>query len=440
MIIGNSNIGRKMKKLMFIVVLLIASVSTYSQGLDTVWTYNLMPNQLTNAVFSPDEQYVFATHYYEDVNGKTTVYLSKFDKANGKLLWTTDTIMGIKQFSDDGKFFYTYNMERFSYPEFKFQTVFNFDSTKMKFKLWSFNIDEEKNIGIAINDKRFVPNGTNETDYDSSLVFFDSQALKFSEIQSHPDSTRLLYDAQISPTTDDFVTILKKMIEINNKPYYDYIIDLWNLKSKLLSKNIFKQIQIQFSFPPIVKYSPDGKLLGILTDSLRLYETGNYILMYTFPFRYVYNFSFMASNSKIMVHRIPIALEIYDLTEKNLIASADLQSDLFFINSNLNQEILTNIGYSLTLIKFKNTAISENIEILNTIGSDFVDIKLYKSIINDFSIKIFNIQGSEQKAIKYKLINENNIVVDISTLITGIYILKFQNGSEEYTHKFIIVR
>jgi hypothetical protein len=444
MIIGNSNIGRKMKKLMFIVVLLIASASLYSQGLDTVWTYNLMPNQLTNAVFSPDEQYVFATHYYIDPNNnKKFVYLSKFDKNNGNLMWTTDTIIGLKQFSEDGKSFYTYDMERFSYPEF-LKLNPPIIPKGIKFNLSMYELDENTQLMYTINNNGVAKLPMSKSDYDSTIAIFDLKNIEYSKYIPLNDSNKFVQYIHTNKNSNNFVLISFNSYEFKKEYYNNFFVDLWDKKTNKFVRNIYSMLNTQFSDMPIVKYSPDGKLLGILTDSLRLYETGNYNWGYTFPILWPRYFNFSMNSKNVYISTLGNFIQLYNIDSKNIIYSNNFIYTKRFINEGANNEFLTSwLADKLTLIRINPTSIDANRgdSKLKNIDNIILEICCFDLGGEYVNYSITDLSGNIiVDNFKTGIRSDNSIIVDINKLSNGVYLINFNLNNENLNYKFIVVR
>ncbi|OGU58108.1 MAG: hypothetical protein A2X64_05555 [Ignavibacteria bacterium GWF2_33_9] len=94
--------------LLVILIFICSSPSLFSQTKDTLWTRDVWPLTLINGVFSPDDQFIYATCLQNN-----TDYLVRKYNSNGDLISEIDTIGGIRQFSEDGRFFWNYYGDKY---------------------------------------------------------------------------------------------------------------------------------------------------------------------------------------------------------------------------------------------------------------------------------------------------------------------------------------
>jgi hypothetical protein len=114
-----------------------------------------------------------------------------------------------------------------------------------------------------------------------------------------------------------------------------------------------------------------------------------------------------------------------------------------FINDNIFLGTRANSSWTADLTAgLDNTELISNINIYpNPCNSDFT-IELNANNTNATVIEIFNLNGQKMFGKIYSDINKGNNKINVKSnnMPVGIYLIKINNGTEQYTHKLVITK
>ena len=114
-----------------------------------------------------------------------------------------------------------------------------------------------------------------------------------------------------------------------------------------------------------------------------------------------------------------------------------------FINDNIFLGTRANSSWTADLTAgLDNTELISNINIYpNPCNSDFT-IELNANNTNSAVIEIFNLSGQKMFEKTYSDINKGNNKINVKSnnMPVGIYLIKINNGTEQYTHKLVITK
>jgi hypothetical protein len=442
-----------MKTIYFILLLLIissaGSFNLFAQTKDTLWTYDCGKYYLSNAVFSPDNQFIYATCSF------TKHEVWKFD-LQGHRIWVNDSVGGIKQFSEDGRFFWNYYGDK--YDAVTFQKLFPFGGGGYNISGWDFEVNEKSNLGIACGYGKQI--STQYRNYfDSCLIQFrlsNMQTLKFT---SYPGKVFGYTASTIHPSGNEVAFLIGSEAKKDNEPYpyTDTMrIEIWRLSE------LTKEREIQIVMPTIagslnLKYSPDGSVLGYLHDGkLTLYNTTDYSVVWENDDRFgvinnfIWSFDMQNLYLSFYTNMTFMGLCKLDYQNKSLIIDYKPSSGNYFIN--LNKElslIVTHWANKLEVLDNTLTSINEPFNTKNyqvkltqtQIGTEFV-LSINANIPEAATYTITNMLGKQcTKALTINLEQGlNQFEIYTSILPSGTYFLNLTIDDHTRNLKFMVVK
>ena len=422
------------------VIFCFSSFSTFA-GSDTLWTRFNYPWLISNAVFSPDGNYIYAT------GGYNTTRLYQYD-LNGNLISQNDTVGGMKQFSQDGKYFYNFIGGKYEISTCKrVGGIGGWDGNNVRI----YDINETADIGIA----------TTQTDIgyvlDSNFIFFKPSNFEVIEYLTHPgtkygENIWELNGISIAPNGSFAALFVSNRYNINQTAYGEEYVEIWDVSKRKLLKSLYSNPS-KYSEKIKLQFSPDGKYLGISNErKLFLYSTIDWSLIHTFDYTQsvggVTAFCFSKDNRKLYVAgdgiiKINLDTKIVDYTYYYAWESC------FITESRDNSYLLSEANAGALLVLFDNTISGVEEEINPNIISispnpamDILNITITIETAQLLVYSISNLKGNPIIPNMKKELNSgiNQFLVNVSELTNGVYLLNATLDGQSKSYKFVVER
>ena len=430
------NFSKLLTLAVFVLVLFGGEQQAFSEE-GIIWTRDVMPYTLINAVFSPDDQYIYATIGYK------TIDVVKYD-LQGNVLDTIKGIGGIKQFSEDGQFFWNYNGDK--YDANTFQKLLSFGGGGYNISGWQWQINEKSDIGVAhggINASKVTQ--------DSNLIFFRPSDCKLLSYTSYPDKHYQFRAIGINPSgTEMAIYILTNRYDMNSGEYVvdSMKLEIWNIQE---FKKL-REIKMERGTNILLKYSPDGSVLGYQHDGkLTLYSTTDYSVVWESTGILSYLFNWTNDMKYLYCSQMEFGLNKYNYDTKLMIHHFNLPSYSEFINfDSKNNYCICSWGDG-ELILLDNT--------ISSVSDPFFTEKYQTTITQEQTNKSTNLLINAQLPTKatYTITNslgvicskpitlnlvqgQNNYEINTTNLQSGTYFINLTIQDHTTNLKFIVVR
>jgi len=435
-----------------LVLLLSFSQNLFSQEKDTLWTRDVWPLTLINGVFSPDDQFIYATC----LQNNTDYFVRKYN-SNGDLISEIDTIGGIRQFSEDGQFFWNYFSDKYDANTFKKLNDFATNKINLyewpKVDYWDVTINTRKNIGIGTTWHGIITSTESTMDFDSNIVIFSPSDSKIIKVTSNTSKRYRLLANCVHPDGQEVAYVSAGLV-IDEPSYFDTVkIEIWNIKENQKLREIYLSGITDMQRAKL-KYSPDGSVLGYQHDGkLTLYSTTDYSVVWESDFGIIMNFGWSSDTKYFYINSFPtnFGLSKYTFPEMKKIYLYPKFESTKFINFNKDNSLILCSYSTARLYLLDNTVTSvadpvftENYKtsiIQNQTNSDLIlSINAIQPNIAEYTITNSLGKICSQSVILNLEQGQNNFEINLSNLNSGIYFLNLT--IDNYTHnlKFMVVR
>ncbi len=429
-----------MKKIQFIFVLFFLLISGQRAQAENgiIWEKVFLPYKLLNAVFSPDDKYIYAT--CTDI-----YYVIKYD-LEGNILDTIKNVGGIRKFSDDGKYFWNEAADKYEYTSLS--KVVPFGGGNYKILSWNWDINEKSDIGVAHG------NTIRATSQDSNLILFKLSTGELLKYTSHQDKTFQFEKMGIHPNGKENSFIVSRT-KFNGKDYYTDAVklEIWSIPElkKIREIGITIPTALDSRFLRL-RYSPDGSVLGYQHDGkLTLYSTTDYSVVWESEIPYIRNFNW-SSNMEFLAFSTGTD-GIYKMQfGKNEIKYRypNMNGSLYIHFNDANSKILcshnegwvclldntvTSITDPFFTTDYKTTLIQNQ-----TNGNYQLQIEALQPNILTYSIS--DINGNIIQPNITQNLEQGTNQIDLETTIfpSGTYFINIEIASHTTTIKFMLVR
>ena len=439
----------KLGKILSLAVILLA-LSAFGQQAKSedgvIWTKDFSPYKLLNAVFSPDDQFIYAT--CTDI-----YYVIKYD-LQGNILDTIKNVGGIRKFSEDGKYFYTFWGEKFD--ALTFEKVATFGGGGYNIGGWWFQLNDAKDIGIATTGGGYIIDEQYGRYYDSNFIMFKPSTMEVTRFSCYPGSEgkkKSIKVLSLNPNGDEFALITTS-VKRNYKAELEiesYQIEIWKIDPLEMVQKITPQVPGNFDALNL-KYSPDGSVLGYQHDGkLTLYSTTDYSVVWESGEIYAWNFAFSPDMKYIYIAEDIHGVIKYAYESKTKIASFWQAIGSIFLNfsKNNNYLLLSSSDWKIVFADNNFTSITDPFftnEYKTTLlqnqtnGNYQLQIEATQpNIVNYFisdaigNILIPNLTQNLEQGI-------NQFDIETSGLPSGSYFINIEIAGHSQTLKFIVVR
>lgn len=245
------------------VVFITAAAGTRAQiamDADSALFWKTLPYQygvkgeIINAVYSPDETKIIVT---------TTEKWCELDAETGAFIrMLPDSIRGLKMFTEGGKYFLSYYMQKVSYPDMKVVGRFLTPPDLAKngeVSISSFDVNAEANVVIG-----YIWRGQEQPLPKISLVEYDYTT--FQEIKRNGLEGNYMRDVKISPKGDYFITQSHYNPDLSTDSENRWVCTQWDVKTLEPIKEL-PQLELPTAFIELLAFSDDGSKIACASDS-----------------------------------------------------------------------------------------------------------------------------------------------------------------------------
>jgi hypothetical protein len=427
-----------MKKfLLNIVLILMASVSTYSQEVgDTLWTYNFNKewSHINSALFSPDGQWIYANADYQG-----SLFTYKFS-LEGKIIEKINNLKsGIHQFSKDGKFFWTDSLDK--YDAITFKKVDSLKNHNLKSKIYKWIINEDLNIGLIVHG--FEAHSLK----DKHFEIFDPKTMTVTQLIQNPDSTARMWDIDISSDGKYIALSIDKAVADGvNERVVSNRVEVWDAQELKPIKVLIeegKQIEILS-----VKLSSDSKyLIAKGFNYMNLYTIDKLQLQYFFDFyqsKGKIRSCLFSIDNKYLYYVVDKAVKFNLMNLKEEKEWLQPNSSNFLISNQTNDKLLCTNAINSTLYLLDNRSKTsvldssqERLLLVNQSINDYIEIhSTYKQDLN-LTYNITNINGKRMRTSNINIQSNSKCIITKLELSDGVYFFNTEINGQNYHLKFI---
>jgi WD40 repeat protein len=408
------------------VVSLLLLISNVSKGIaedsDTIWTHSFIGSgYVSNALFSPDDKSIYVT---------TTERFYELETETGKIIREIPEIRGAKYFSKDGRYAYTYDLKKVDM--ITKETKGSFVNPLLPWYYYDFDVCDTAKIyvGIIKHSKQFpLP--------DSTIGIFDSETFEVKKIiqllNNYMEKIAISPDGRFIATNSLYDPDPK--IETDNT----LITTIWD------SKTYQKITQVQKGGSTLLKFSPDGKYLGVGGGNYVFqYDTETWNLVGTFNFdppADISSFTFSNDSKYIYLAGYNRSINVFEIENNKLFKTIGPKWLSNVLNISHNNLYIAGLGGYYTML-WKNT-LTGTID-YNKINKITIAPNPIKDtmVINGFeqpvqNISIYNLKGNLVYTKSDFLVNSETIRINLSFLTYGTYILKVKTSNNEFSSKFV---
>ena len=422
-----------MKKFLLLMSMIICFSSFSAFALqDTLWTRETMPYNIKSAIFSPDGQYIYASS--DGIPSR----LFQYD-LNGNLISTNDTVGGIKQFSQDGKYFWNLVGDKYEFANKK--KVGNSISAE-------YDFNEPADIGIANNGITSIVN---------NIIFFRPSDMQVIDSLTHPGTDIVNFSIwnimKIAISSDGKQAALHVAHKtFDGQPHRKETIEIWDIATRSIIDTMYEN-QTQNSEILKMEFSPDGKYLGISNErKLLLYSTSDWSLIHTFDYTQtvcgVKSFAFSKDNKTLYVGsdgilKIKLDTKTVDFTYK-------FTTNSTFINESPDRKnLISETGKGAWLVLMDNSIASIPEEKAKTTVSispnpsiGILNITITPETEQALIYSISDLEGNIMLPSMKKELTAgvNQIVINIGELPSGAYFLNATLDGQTKSYKFVVER
>ena len=406
-------------------VLLLLLFNTYksvADDSDTLWTKSFYPGSgyVVNALFSPDDKSIYVT---------TTERFFELETQSGKILREIPEIRGAKYFSKDGRYAYSYDLKKVDM--ITKETKGSFVNPLLPWYYYDFDICENAEMYVGI-----VKHGVQVPLPDSTIGIFDTETFELKKIIQLPNN----YMEKVAISPDGRFIATNSLYDLDPTLQTDdeFITTIWN------GKNYEKITQLENGGSTLLKFTPDGKYLGVGGgEYIYFYDTETWKLTNTFNFDPPYiisSFSFSNDSKYVYLAGDYRSINVFEIKNNKLsktIGPKISSNDLHISNNDI---LIIGFGKYFTML-WKNTIsdISNNIIIKISISPDPVKDSIEINGLDQLviNISIYDLKGNLVYTKSDFLINSSTIRINLSFLYHGTYLLKVKTLDKEFSSKFI---
>ena len=425
------------------IVLFMLSAGRQAQSEEIVWTKRTLKDlgikgDVMNAIFSPDDSRICVT---------TTKTFVELEPATGKIIREIPDIRGVKCFSDDGKFFYTYDLKKVNYETMEVVGHFELPTERWtEPDFWTrsdFVVNEKQGLLIAS-----VQHGLQYPTPFESIFIYDLST--YAQVKVTGIKNNYVRYLCMSPNGDHFIT------------YSYYYPDQGEDRSvKMLWSTVTLDTIKEISdLRANMKFSPDGNLLGSVSGNLvRVHDTKTWEMKYEFlqipenepSFGMLSGIDF-SNDSKILATGgnggAPDErnIRLWNMDEgrleykyqgfENIINPSSIEF------SNNDKHILTSSSGQVVLIS--NSVLNvENIDLdvasmlYPNPSSGKIEFENGSFRIGQLSIQLSDVNGKQLEILYDDVYNGESLIFDVSHLPTGTYFITATQDNFIETYKLI---
>jgi WD40 repeat protein len=433
--------------IVFSLFLLSALAQTEAQSEEIIWTKRTLNDlgikgDVMNAIFSPDDSRICVT---------TTKTFVELEPANGEIIREIPDIRGVKCFSDDGKFFYTYDLKKVNYETMEIVGEFELPvdawTDQLFWTVSGFEVNEKSGLLIA-----WARQANQMPLPKESIFIYDLntyQQIKITGLEGN-----YMAGMVISPNGEYFITYSQYNPDLSTDIEDRVVIMLWET-AKL---DTIKELE-QPTPRGYMKFSPDGNLLGSVSGNLvRVHDTKTWEMKYEFmhnpnygrltaldftsdskylatggyggPDDYKFHIWNVTTGELAYIYEELGNPELfaadrifYSNNDKHIIGSSS--GKLAFFNSHFSGSYVYNHDFNGDSIIYPNPS-SGKIE--------FEDGSLR---IGQLSIQLSDVNGKQLEILYDETYNGEFLSFDISYLPNGIYFITVTQKDYVHTYKLI---
>jgi hypothetical protein len=430
------------KKIMFLFVfslfLLSPGTQVQAQTEEIIWTKRTLKDlgikgDVMNAIFSPDDSRICVT---------TTKTFVELDPTNGEIIREIPEIRGAKCFSDDGNFFYTYDLKKVNYETMEVVGQFELPTERWtEPDFWTrsdFVVNEKQGLLIAS-----VQHGLQyPTPFESIFVYDLNTYAQIKVTGIKNNYVRYLF---MSPNGDYFIT------------YSYYYPDQGEERSvKMLWSTVTLDTIKEISdLRANMKFSPDGNLLGSVSGNLvRVHDTKTWEMKYEFmqdPYNGLLTALDFTSDSKYFAtggkgSPVITNIHIWNLEKGELETKFNdlfnvLIPDKLYFNKNGSNILVSSAG-RISLLNVPTTGVTEKgydgeSIIYPNPSSGKIEFDNNSFRIGELSIQLSDVNGKQIEILYDEIYNGEYLSFDISYLPKGIYFITVTQKDYVHTYKLI---
>jgi hypothetical protein len=425
-------------KLIFLLFILVFTDYAFAQTEEIIWTKRTLKDlgikgDVMNAIFSPDDSRICVT---------TTKTFVELEPATGEIIREIPDIRGVKCFSDDGKFFYTYDLKKVNYETMEIVGEFELPTERWtEPDFWTrsdFVVNEKQGLLIAS-----VQHGLQNPTPFESIFIYDINT--FAQIKVTGINNNYVRYLCISPNGDHFIT------------YSYYYPDQGEERSvkMLWSKVTLDTIKEISDLRANMKFSPDGNLLGSVSGNLvRVHDTKTWEMKYEFmqdPYNGLLTALDFTSDSKYFAtggkgSPVITNIHIWNLEKGELETKFNdlfnvLIPDKLYFNKNGSNILVSSAG-RISLLNVPTTGVTEKgydgeSIIYPNPSSGKIEFDNNSFRIGELSIQLSDVNGKQIEILYDEIYNGEYLSFDISYLPKGIYFITVTQKDYVHTYKLI---
>ena len=416
-----------MNRFLFLLILfaLLQTAKSQSAESDTVWIREFGGNgkgNIINAIFSPDDNSIFVT---------TTERFYEVNTETGDVIREIPQIRGMLKFVQENKFFISYDYKKYSYPAMIM--VEDFQKSLNLGAMDGYDFDKDCS-------RMAVVKATQYPDFDSSVVIYE---INTGKILYSFKTSETYHKIKFSPDGRFFATVSGDLGDITIQEDNQRVFRLWDAVNYKELKVLNKE-NTKTDYLSLFGFSPDNRYLAYINSTnLYLYNTETWQLVdtYTIDGFLLNSFTFSNDSKSIFLTESGFETHLYQINPKKLIKTFPPQKgSQDIIISNNNQYLISLSGYDVFLLYNSVTTVFENNSIKTfTISpnpiKDLMEIKGNLELIKD--IQVYDLQGKVSFSYKKLTTNTEGIVINLTTLKAGVYLIVLKTVEQDYSIKFI---
>jgi WD40 repeat protein len=436
------------QKLIFLFIfslfLLSAGMQMQAQTEEIIWTKRTLKDlgikgDVMNAIFSPDDSRICVT---------TTKTFVELEPATGEIIREIPDIRGVKCFSDDGKFFYTYDLKKVNYETMEIVGEFELPvdawTDQLFWTVSGFGVNEKSGLLIA-----WARQANQMPLPKESIFIYDLntyQQIKITGLEGN-----YMAGLVISPNGEYFITYSQYNPDLSTDIEDRVVIMLWDT-AKL---DTIKELE-QPTPRGYMKFSSDGNLLGSVSGNLvRVHDTKTWEMKYEFMHNPNYgrltaldftsDSKYLATGEHDNINDSKKeCLIVYDLQsgkENNILCYNETNFGFDKLNFNHKDNIiLAPSKGSISLISFSTSSINDlkKNEILRpnpTTGEVTINDGSFKE--GQLTVTLSDVNGIILEALYEGYYSGEQLAFNIFYIPNGIYFITVTQKDYVHTYKLI---
>jgi WD40 repeat protein len=432
------------QKLMFLFVfslfLLSAGRQMQAQTEEIIWTKRTLKDlgikgDVMNAIFSPDDSRICVT---------TTKTFVELEPATGEIIREIPDIRGAKCFSDEGNFFYTYDLKKVNYETMEVVGQFELPvESWLEPQFWTvsgFEVNEKCGLLIAWARQANQMPVPKESIYIYDINTY--QQIKITGLEGN-----YMAGVVISPNGENFITSSQIYVDQGE---VKSIKMLWST----VTLDTIKELE-QPTPRGYMKFSPDGNLLGSVSGNLvRVHDTKTWEMKYEFmqdPYNGLLTALDFTSDSKYFAtggkgSPVITNIHIWNLEKGELETKFNdlfnvLIPDKLYFNKNGSNILVSSAG-RISLLNVPTTGVTEKgydgeSIIYPNPSSGKIEFDNNSFRIGELSIQLSDVNGKQIEILYDEIYNGEYLSFDISYLPKGIYFITVTQKDYVHTYKLI---